>query len=96
MALICCPECRKRISETADSCPKCGYQLTPEIISEIRKKNRRALKTLGMLTAFFILAIFLAIFVAAISETPDAATKGKNLLSFRKQLVCFHLDNPKP
>ncbi len=27
MALIQCPECKTEISETANSCPKCGYNL---------------------------------------------------------------------
>lgn len=26
MALIPCPECRKRVSEHAKSCPRCGYE----------------------------------------------------------------------
>ena len=38
MALIMCQECKKMISETASSCPNCGYQLTPEIIAEIKKQ----------------------------------------------------------
>ena len=36
MALIPCPECKKRISETAESCPKCGYELTPEKVEEVK------------------------------------------------------------
>lgn len=27
MALIKCPECNNQISDQADSCPKCGYEL---------------------------------------------------------------------
>ena len=27
MALVECPECSKSISDTAESCPSCGYQL---------------------------------------------------------------------
>jgi hypothetical protein len=29
MALITCPECNKEISDTAKSCPSCGYELKP-------------------------------------------------------------------
>lgn len=28
MALIICPECEKEISDTANSCPHCGYKLS--------------------------------------------------------------------
>lgn len=30
MALIKCPECGKKISDTAISCPNCGYNLSPK------------------------------------------------------------------
>jgi hypothetical protein len=41
MAMITCPECKKKISETADSCPNCGYKLTPEKIAEVKKKEQQ-------------------------------------------------------
>ena len=37
MALIACPECEKQMSDTAESCPDCGYKLTPEIVESIKK-----------------------------------------------------------
>lgn len=30
MALIECPECKKEISDTAKTCPNCGYELHKE------------------------------------------------------------------
>lgn len=52
MTLIICPECKKNISDTADSCPKCGYKLTPEKIAELKEKQK-----INPLLAFFILVI---------------------------------------
>ena len=37
MALIKCPECKKKISDTVVSCPNCGYELKEE--DKIEKKN---------------------------------------------------------
>ena len=37
MALIPCPECEKQISDTAESCPQCGYKLTAEAIAKIKQ-----------------------------------------------------------
>ena len=37
MALIPCPECEKQISDTAESCPDCGYKLTSEIVDSIKR-----------------------------------------------------------
>ena len=31
MALIPCPECQKQISDTAESCPNCGYKIEDEL-----------------------------------------------------------------
>jgi len=43
MALITCPECKKRISETANSCQNCGFQLSPEIVAKAKKDEKAAL-----------------------------------------------------
>lgn len=80
MALIICPECKRRISETASSCPHCGYQLTPEIVSEIKEmaaeiqekqqekqqRDRRVL--LGILAAVLLVFIIFITFPAIIYE----------------------------
>ncbi len=39
MALITCPECSKRISETAERCPNCGFALTPQIVPAQKNKQ---------------------------------------------------------
>ena len=62
MALISCPECKNRLSETADRCPKCGCKLTPEMTAEIRKKDLQAQK-LGAIGCLSILVILLIIYV---------------------------------
>lgn len=58
MALMECPECSKSVSDTAESCPSCGYQLKqrPAGGSSTRK-------------AVVIVAIFLGAFGAIIGFT---------------------------
>ena len=41
MALIKCPECQKLISDTIDTCPRCGYKITPEKLEELRREQER-------------------------------------------------------
>jgi|ADurb_Total_1213_FD_contig_101_230258_length_1869_multi_3_in_0_out_0_3 hypothetical protein len=41
MPLISCPDCKTAISDTASTCPKCGYQVTPEKIAEIKKEEAK-------------------------------------------------------
>lgn len=39
MALIECPECKNKISDQADVCPKCGYELRKTEVEEEEKTN---------------------------------------------------------
>ncbi len=59
MALTKCVECGTEVSDTAVSCPKCGYDL--KLKREI-KQNRKALK--GCLIVFLIACLCLAGFIA--------------------------------
>lgn len=58
MALIACPECAKSISDTAESCPSCGYQL-----------NKRPTGSNSTRKALVIVAICLGAFGAIIGFT---------------------------
>jgi uncharacterized protein YbaR (Trm112 family) len=66
MALITCPECKKEISDTAKSCPSCGYELKPSQkqlcpkcnIEPITIKKKNSVSAGGIIGALlFILAI---------------------------------------
>lgn len=44
MALITCPECGKNVSESAESCPNCGYSIKKHVLKEkiaIQQKNEQ-------------------------------------------------------
>lgn len=58
MALIKCPECKKSVSESASSCPKCGYPLSPEVVAKIKKSKR-----FSNLVAFVIVVCVIAYFM---------------------------------
>lgn len=55
--LVMCPECKKRFSETAESCPKCGFVLDETIRRDIKIKtirnNRLGLTVLAVLMLLF-------------------------------------------
>ncbi len=58
MALIKCSECKKKISENAKTCPHCGLNITPTVVSKIKtdQKNGKIAKALiiSFLVIFFI------------------------------------------
>lgn len=41
MALIICPECGKNVSESAESCPNCGYSIKKHVLKEKIKIQQR-------------------------------------------------------
>lgn len=83
MALITCPECKKKISENAESCPKCGYRLSPSEITGIKKKDKRLQKggTIGCLSvlAVFVILYFIGSFSSSDSPSSKQWFQGGNL-----------------
>lgn len=64
--LISCPECNNKISETVNNCPKCGYQITPEKIAEIIKKQEAADKFGCILVVIVIVIVIVIVVIAGI------------------------------
>ncbi len=55
MALITCPECKKEISDSANSCPHCGY-----VINENKSKPK---KKKGCFTWVLVIIVLLLAFI---------------------------------
>lgn len=70
MALIPCPECKKRISETAESCPKCGCELTPEKVEEVKQKEKKLQTGIAIGCLIPILLFFVILMCPQKSPTP--------------------------
>lgn len=45
MALIKCPECRRKISDSAISCPRCGYRLGAKNVCNNTENTTRNIKS---------------------------------------------------
>ncbi|OYT14928.1 MAG: hypothetical protein B7C24_15725 [Bacteroidetes bacterium 4572_77] len=59
MALIKCPECKKKISEYAKNCPHCGYRITTSVVSKAKadSKNTKIIAAVIIIGIIFILMI---------------------------------------
>mgnify|MGYP000597042148 FL=1 len=66
-----CPECRKKISESAESCPNCGFSFKPENLEAYKKKleerrlqneeiNRKSVKLHLVWAAIFAVVLLVA------------------------------------
>ena len=47
MALIQCPECKRLVSEKASACPKCGFQITSEIVKKYKINHPKLGETMN-------------------------------------------------
>lgn len=72
MALIRCPRCMQRISDTVEICPECEYKFTPEEIAKNIAKNKQTKEVkIGLL---FICAFFVITFIVASLITRESTT----------------------
>jgi len=63
MALIDCPECGKQVSDSAPSCPHCGYVLTQQEDDEepvyVFPKKRKKISSLGWAVIIIIIVLII-------------------------------------
>lgn len=64
MALVTCPECGKEISDTAKSCPNCGFDIQKYLRKDIKKSNKISSRYRKIFICIFIaiLAIVAIVF----------------------------------
>ncbi len=73
MALIACPECSQRISESAENCPNCQYILTRGDVIRIKKIKKK--QSYQQIIGFLILCVaFVVIVILASKREWDATT----------------------
>ena len=70
MALIRCPRCMQRISDTVDICPECEYKFTPEEIAK-NKKTKEVKIGLLLICAFFVITFIVASLITRESTTTE-------------------------
>jgi len=80
MALINCPECNKEVSDTALTCPHCGYQLRrtavqPHPVRKTDRKNQMVMRYALLGVAFLIIIATLINRIDWSSEEQTAPTK---------------------
>ena len=89
MALIKCVECNKEISDTAKTCPHCGYKLR-------KKKSICSLKfdfcNINVLSCFLLILSFFASFFQ-ISFSRDNYSTRRQLLNYSFNDIMYHFIN---
>lgn len=61
MALIKCPDCKKKISDSVEKCPKCGCKLSEDMIIEAKNKKERGRKKKRVIIIFSLIFTFLIV-----------------------------------
>jgi len=74
MALIKCPECDKEVSESAKSCPNCGYRLRKSVLKQKSTSNNKWI--IFAVIALCILVIGIGMFnILRRPDIPDNMSK---------------------
>lgn len=76
MALVNCPECKKEVSDSAASCPNCGYLIAGHIKTQEQTKRTELGKERSNVWAGVILLVFgvaLAFYALAIRSLDTAS-----------------------
>lgn len=62
MPLIRCPECKKQISDTAESCVHCGFKIAPDVLENIKRKQQTSDGVISLIViligAYFVYSIY--------------------------------------
>ncbi|MBN2017668.1 MAG: hypothetical protein JW794_06030 [Candidatus Cloacimonetes bacterium] len=87
MSLIRCPECNNKISEYAQNCPRCGYILTPEIIKDIKKRDKKIQRDKGIGCLAFILLLVILVLISHYRGRDTVIQKPKSDAQLRKERI---------
>ena len=71
---IDCPECKKKISEKAKSCPNCGYPLSEEEIQNLIKEKKQGEKVASIGCISVIVIVLLVLIKPWSSNSSDSHT----------------------
>jgi len=74
MALINCPECKKEVSDSAKTCPHCGYKLIEDDVKKTDSQSKKNKKKNGCLTLLIIGAVLIVIFYIIGSNGDDSSS----------------------
>lgn len=77
MALIKCPECKKKISETASACPKCGCKISPQYASALKAKEEKEKNNL-LIGCTTLLLLFIGFIILGNLATSSSSTTTKS------------------
>ena len=91
MALVKCPECKKEISDSADSCPHCGYKLknTKKDSSSdfnFTKDDSNVLLVVAVICLFAVPIVGIILLIVALSQKKKTK-KAKERSDMEKILI---------
>jgi hypothetical protein len=71
--LIQCPACKKRISRTAETCPKCGHSIEPDDVTKADKTNVQIRTGCFGCLGFFIIGFILLVIVGMFTDSASSS-----------------------
>lgn len=88
MSLIKCPECSERLSSSAEQCPLCGCEITPEE-KKAQKKRKVIIQCIVDITFIVIGTILLLLALPKLTRYNFDYLNGQYLFKDRDTLIAF-------
>lgn len=93
MSLINCPECKKEVSNSAVSCPNCGFQITED--KDKKKKKDAGIGCLIFLIIIAIVTVYATFGTTESNSSEDSYKDNKYLAySYAQEFVKQKLKSP--
>jgi hypothetical protein len=101
MALIPCPECKAKMSDTADKCPRCGFPTPPEVMRTIKERHAKAVRNgglvvIGAIIAFVVIANIGGQKSDVDHKQVDTRSDQEKIESAARELIAANAKTPLP
>ena len=81
MALTQCPECKKNISENADSCPHCGNPVDKEKILAFKEKQKQTNKKIWIFVAISVAFFSIVMLIPSGGSSSNKSTTSRETVT---------------
>jgi type II secretory pathway pseudopilin PulG len=89
MAMIKCPECKKKISNTAERCPNCGLEITEDVKFATFKQKEKDKKRNKIILSIVIVILFMVL-VSAIWMVTRQINNGNETKQFYQNAEIYN------
>lgn len=89
MGILKCVECKRQVSEAAESCPHCGNPIDDVVLEEMKTLSAKEKREATFFAGCGVIVVLLLVVVCAVRDAPN---KPKTAAESRRELLSRHFD----